>query len=147
MNIRTFSGVHDWHDSVLNDTDADKMAADRIIESVESGRCPRCERPLPQPFPAGSRITRCRSIPICSECGSDEAEQCARRGLSLSPASRWPINRDEIDNRREAGAANAADTLMLNLERSIVTGSRVIPVMPPQNNTGGWAQYGLPPVG
>jgi hypothetical protein len=42
-NVRSFSGTHDWHPSVLNDTGADEEGnADQIIEDIESGRCPRC---------------------------------------------------------------------------------------------------------
>jgi hypothetical protein len=54
--VRTFSGTHDWHPSVLNDTDAAEQGnADEIIENIEHGVCPRCEGPLPTmpEYPAG----------------------------------------------------------------------------------------------
>jgi len=142
VSIRTFSGTHDWHSSVLSDTDADRAGPDRIVAAIESGRCPRCEGLLPQQFPAGSRLTRCRSIPVCSACGSDEADQCVRRDLALSPASSWPLNREDIDRRRrqrDAGSAHAT----LGAEGRILTEGGVIPVAPARYDTGGWAQYGL----
>jgi hypothetical protein len=43
-----------------------------IVRRIDSGRCPRCERPL-SGYPAGSRATRCRCIPVCSACGEQEA--------------------------------------------------------------------------
>ena len=87
--LHSFSGTHSWHPTVLLDTDAHEAGtADDIIDNIAAGRCPRCEGPLPDPpeFPAGSRITQCRSIPICGRCGSDEVyEHCgggaSRRGL------------------------------------------------------------------
>jgi hypothetical protein len=107
-NIRSFSGTHDWHQTVLVDTDADNEGnADDIIWNIEHSRCPRCEGPLPQPpeYPAGSRITACRSIPICGRCGEDEGFELmdamfARNEFGgISSASCWPIPRDEIDER------------------------------------------------
>jgi hypothetical protein len=118
MTIRSFSGTHEFHPSVIEDTDApDEGTADDIIFNIESGRCPRCERPLPQPpeFPAGSRVTECRSIPICGPCGSDEVYQAMDaammaakygpdavdlHGLGISSAGCWPLPTQEIDERR-----------------------------------------------
>ena len=126
MNVRSFSGRHDWHSSVLNDTDADKSTADRIIHNIESSRCPRCEEPLATKIPAGSRITDCRSIPICTSCRSDEAQQCTRRGLSLSPASAWPLDRKELEQRRKERDAKKVRVLAINADGSIVTERGVI---------------------
>src|SRR6516165_3331712 len=106
MEILTFSGTHPWSPSVLMDTDADEYTAECIVENIEAGRCPRCEGPLPTmpEYPAGSRITRCRSIPICGPCGSDEVyEQLdLAQGIpwgGLSAAGCWPIWWEEIDER------------------------------------------------
>ena len=147
MSIRSFSGTHVWHSSVLNDTDADKPTAERIVHNIESRRCPRCEGPLREEFPAGSRITKCRSIPICSPCGSDEADQCTTR--ELSPASAWPVDRAEIEKRRRENEAREVRILGVNPDGFLVTELGVVRLRmpPPQFNTGGWAQYGRPPIG
>lgn len=147
MKIRTFSGTHDWHSSVLNDADADQHTASLIIQNIELGRCPRCEGPLPEDryAPAGSRITKCRSIPICSRCGSDEADQCVDR--RLSPASAWPVDRVELDRQRQAREASAV-RITVSLDdvfTNTIDGAHSI--LPMQHNTGGWAQYGRPPAG
>jgi hypothetical protein len=78
----------------------------KIIWDINSGRCPRCQGALPtgREFPAGSRITQCRSIPICGPCGSDEAYEKLDRarglGNGLSPAGAWPLLVEEIEERR-----------------------------------------------
>jgi hypothetical protein len=103
MTIRTFSGTRDWHPSVLADTDAaGALNAEMIIDDIKNGRCPRCWGSLPTPpeFPAGSRITTCRSIPICGRCGSDEVHE-ALDGLSISTAASWPLPVEEIEARRK----------------------------------------------
>ena len=116
--LRTFSGTHSWHSSVLNDTDAyEEGNADEIIDNIESGRCPRCERPLPQPpeWPAGSRITACRSIPICGRCGSDEVyeqldgAQGYGWGLSSAGVLADPRRRDRRAPRPIPTAGEAGD--------------------------------------
>lgn len=96
MAIQSFSGRRPWDPIVLNDTGAyESGTADGIIEN---GRCPRCKGPLPEPpeYPAGSRITRCRSIPICGDCGSDEAHQ-AMDGSGYSSSGSWPLPVAEIE--------------------------------------------------
>lgn len=109
-------------------------------------RCPRCERPLPQPpeWPAGSRITACRSIPICGRCGSDEVYEqldgAQGYGWGLSSAGCWPIPVDEIDERR-ARYQQQAKPAILTADGHLVTKDGSTPVTNPCN-TGGWAQYG-----
>jgi hypothetical protein len=143
MEIRSFSGTHGWHPIVLLDTDAHEAeTAEEIIYNIESGRCPRCDGPLPTPpeYPAGSRVTACRSIPICGRCGSDEVDEQLSTGLS-SPGC-WPIPLAEIEARRAQweGALKAAilsgDTLIND------DGAEPITLINPCN-TGGWAQYGF----
>ena len=105
--LRTFSGTHSWHSSVLNDTDAyEEGNADEIIDDARVRRCPRCERPLPQP-PESPRGRGSR-MPI----NPDLRQVRQRRGLrtttdgaqgygwGLSSAGCWPIPVDEIDERR-----------------------------------------------
>jgi hypothetical protein len=107
MTIRTFSGTYPFHRTVLGDTDAYVEGnAEEIINDIDAGRCPRCRGPLPTPpeFPAGSRITKCRSIPICGACGGDEAYEAIDaahgRGWGISPAGCWPIGKEKIEERR-----------------------------------------------
>jgi hypothetical protein len=93
MAIRSFSGRHEFQRTCLSKTDANEPGTvDQIVADINSGRCPRCRGPLPNPpeFPAGSRVTRCRCIPICGGCGSDEAHEEAD-GLGLSPVVRPAI--------------------------------------------------------
>lgn len=102
METNKFWDTHGWHPTVLVDTDADEAGtADAIVENIESGRCPRCEGPLPEPpvSPAGSRITACRSIPICGRCGSDECYEGLQNRF-YSGAGCWPLSVDEIKDRR-----------------------------------------------
>ncbi|HME79333.1 MAG TPA: hypothetical protein VKI00_27845 [Mycobacterium sp.] len=142
--IYTFSGTHAWHPSVLNDTDVDEGGdADQIIWDIENGFCPRCDRPLPQgrELPAGSRVTACRSIPICGPCGSDEVHEALDGGIS--GPSWWPIPVEEIDERRERFERHAARGFMTAGPDGavVITEDGAAPVINPMN-TGGWAQYG-----
>lgn len=75
MTIWTFSGTHDFDPTVLVDTDAyEQGTADEIIDNIEHGRCPRREgRCPPRPeYPAGSRITACRSTPLWGPCARSD---------------------------------------------------------------------------
>jgi hypothetical protein len=147
MSIRTFSGTHDFDPTVLVDTDAYEQGnADQIIEDIESGRCPRCWGPLPTmpEFPAGSRITRCRSIPICGPCGSDEAleqhDGAQDIGWGLSSAGEWPVPVEEIDERRDRFQAQSTPAILTG-DGHLLTEDGVAQVINPRN-TGGWLQYG-----
>ncbi len=141
MAIQSFSGVHDWHPTLLMDTDAHEAGnADEIVENIESGRCPRCEGPLPTPpeLPAGSRVTLCRSIPICGRCGGDEVyEQLFESGLS--GAGCWPLPTDEIEARK--ARFEASSTVAILSGETLVTEDGAAPIVIPCN-TGGWAQFG-----
>lgn len=140
MAIHSFSGTHAWHPTVLLDTDAHESGtADDIIENIGSGRCPRCEGPLPTlpEFPAGSRITFCRSIPICGRCGSDEVYEAVTTGLSS--AGCWPLLVNEIEARKRRYEANA--TVATLSADAVITDDGVTRVVNPRN-TGGWAQFG-----
>jgi len=150
--MRSFSGTHDWHPTVLDDTDAViEGNADEIIWNIENGRCPRCERPLPQPpeFPAGSRITRCRSIPICGPCGSDEVHEavdCVRGiGWGISSAACWPIPIEKIHERHDRIQQQMEMVpAILTGDGHLITEDGATPVVTPRN-TGGWAEYGGAP--
>ena len=166
--IHTFSGTHAFDLTVLVDTDADESQADQIVWDIEHGRCPRCEDLLPtgREFPAGSRITRCRTIPICGPCGVDELyEQLDGAngiGCGLSPASYWPIDDEVILGRRIrfelrmrpailAGSSEDREdrigTPSWRRKYQLITedGAEPVTIVNPCN-TGGWAQFGgVPP--
>lgn len=143
--LRSFSGIHPWHPTLLADTDAhESVTAEDIIEAIDSGRCPRCEGPLPVApmYPAGSRITECRSIPICGRCGGDEVYEQLSTGLSS--AGCWPIPEYEIAERCARFESQA--TVAILSGDTLITGDGAISVINPCN-TGGWAQYGFPDDG
>ncbi|MGO9386112.1 MAG: hypothetical protein ACLP4W_29615 [Mycobacterium sp.] len=150
MTIRTFSGTHPFHPTVLSDTDADiEGNSDDIISDIEHGICPRCGGPLPTmpEFPAGSRITKCRSIPICGRCGSDEVnEQCmaeAGIGWGLSSAGEWPVPTEHIEERRACWDAHSRPAILTVTDGDLhlLDEDGVARVINPLN-TGGWARYG-----
>jgi hypothetical protein len=146
--IRTFSGTHDYHPSVLNDTDAPVEGnADDINWDIEHGRCPRCEGPLllkPDTKPPGSSITQCRTIPICQRCGEDEIYEDwdANHGIGWgrSPASCWPRPVKEIEERMERWHSQAVVGIP-TADGQVISEYGAAPVIIPRN-TGGWAQYG-----
>lgn len=73
-SIVSFSGAHPFRPSCLADLG---MVMDEVAEitlAVDAGDCPRCGASLPENcLAAGSRMTRCRCVPVCGECGTDEA--------------------------------------------------------------------------
>lgn len=147
MMIRTFSGTHDWDPSALIDTDAEMEGnADEIVYNIASGRCPRCEGPLPTlpDYPAGSRATACRSIPVCGRCGSDEVyenlDAATGKGCGISSVGRWPLDVEEIGERRTR-YEQLMKPAILTPDEHLVTEDGSSPVTNPRN-TGGWAQYG-----
>jgi len=58
-----------------------------VTKTIDDERCPRCLDPLPEPpiMPAGSRVTECRCIPICSACGTHEV-------FSDLGLQNWPVD-------------------------------------------------------
>lgn len=141
--IQAFSGTRPWHPTVLVDTDAHEAGtADGIIEAIDSGLCPRCEGPLPKlpEFPAGSRITKCRSIPICGRCGGDEVRELIEDG-GYSSAGCWPLPHGEIAARIDRCMSSCrVETAILSGDQ-VITSEGAAPLMNPCN-TGGWAEYG-----
>lgn len=51
--------------------------------------CPRCTQPIAGRS-ARSRVTHNRNIPICTPCGSDEAQRDAT-GRPPVPPDEWPL--------------------------------------------------------
>ena len=132
---------------MLNNTDAyEEGNADEIIDNIESGAAHVVSgryRSRPNGR-RGSRITACRSIPICGRCGSDEVYEqldgAQGYGWGLSSAGCWPIPVDEI-NKRRARYQQQAKPAILTADGHLVTKDGSTPVTNPCN-TGGWAQYG-----
>jgi hypothetical protein len=130
--------------TVLLNTDAAVEGnVDDIIWEIQHGRCPRCEGPLttkPNEVPAGSRITKCGSIPICGRCGDDEVyeqlDSAQGIGWGLSAASCWPLPVEKIEERRAR-----------HQQEQLVTEDPSTPVINPWWNRGGRAQFGAPEEG
>lgn len=53
-------------------------AVDRVLAQVTEGICPRCDAALSE-FPARSRATGDRCVPVRDECGSHAERPCARQ--------------------------------------------------------------------
>jgi hypothetical protein len=111
----------------------------RLVEHIDAGRCPRCDGPLlpadadDRTRPAGSRITLCRCVPVCSACGFDEA-------FDLRWPDVWPVDRNEQEERRRAIVAGARPAV-LDVDAGVVLDDYgVTPIK--RTSTGGWAEYG-----
>lgn len=66
---------------------------------------------MPPEFPAGSRITKCRSIPICGPCGSDEALEQCELGY-ISSAGCWPLDPAVIEDRKNRCESRASTAII-----------------------------------
>jgi len=134
---RTFSGVHPFRPVCLRDlivrshaeqdapppADAAIWQTVKLVRMIDRGDCPRCARALgDETHPAGSRVTPCRCIPVCSGCGSHEA---FTRGHLNDPAI-WPMTAEMM---REAGKRPARSSLP--------------PGQVPVQGTGGWLAHGF----
>lgn len=155
---RSFSGTHEYRPDCVQAiaeltavtdfgwTNPDRIArsgrhwAETVTGFVESGRCPRCKGAMPIDYPgAGSRLTTCRCIPICSACGADEA-------WYPMPIWRWPTSRSAMSRRRNKVYANSSvkagilsssgDSLTVITE----DGSTPVKLRP---HPGGWAEFGM----
>jgi len=77
-----------------------------LAKLIEDGYCPRChERPLPDSdpvTPSGSRMTACRCIPVCSECGGHESLPELFGGFT--PWQWWhdPLTPEQVDDDLDA---------------------------------------------
>ena len=119
---RSFSGAHPFRpqcviDAIVSvwaaadaDLDVKDMARDNaatITTKIDGGVCPRCDDPLDLGNTAGSRVTRCRCVPVCPACGADEAHQGLLR-TGLSAPWRWPIRRGDRTKRRNKVASRSS---------------------------------------
>ncbi len=51
-----------------------------LLHDIDHGACPRCQGPLrtsSNEMADGSRVTSCRCIPICAECGAREMKEAS----------------------------------------------------------------------
>lgn len=117
--IQSFSGAHPYRPQCVIDAIANEWLEDRldftkratemavtITVKIDAGTCPRCDGVLDLDMCAGSRATRCRCVPICSRCGTDEGNQ-AMLGTGFSQAWRWPVRKGDITRRRNKVAASS----------------------------------------
>lgn len=165
MTIRSFSGAHAFRPQcvVIAVRDTQLQVADTprpghqdgssdlalaIVRAIDALRCPRCKHPLAVSkngarcwMNAGSRETRCRCIPICSECGTHEALQ-PRFAQSQLHIRDWPTNADQVRadlKRWKAGATPGKGTLTVS---HLLTDDGVS-VLRSEPDTGGWRQFGF----
>ncbi|UGQ59869.1 hypothetical protein LSF60_10565 [Rhodococcus pyridinivorans] len=138
---RSFSGRHGFNATCLIDVcSIDDIA--RVEEDITDGTCPRCWGRLPEPpeYPAGSRVTSCRCIPICGTCGTDESDESLSDG-GISDPSLWPIDRDEIDARRAWMLANSR-MVVLDIGSMQALDENGVTAVHPRPNPSGWAEFG-----
>jgi hypothetical protein len=82
---RSFSGAHPFRPVHLRAVLLNDDQLVDLVQLIDGEICPRCLGFLPEEFPAGSRVTDCRCIPVCSDCGSDEP-------WSLIHPADWPVD-------------------------------------------------------
>lgn len=148
MTVQSFSGAHPFRPQCLLDAidpeeaDAEwsRTAVDHaaeLIADIESDRCPRCGREGLQARPAGSRITRCRCVPICGPCGGHEAS------VALVTAGSWPIfDPSTVDEDLQAADANGSVGI-LDPTTGIVVSEEGASEIKPRPHPGGWAEFGF----
>ncbi|QDQ98111.1 hypothetical protein [Tomitella fengzijianii] len=148
--IRSFSGCYAWSPRILDQiADLPEELAEQIADNIENNYCPRCDRPFdPEPLqPAGSRVTDCRSIPICSRCGSDEATEVMQGLGSADPGcshpADWPLNVGDIDARHQWLLENTRiATLDVSAGGMHLVDEDGVTTVQATPSTGGWAEYG-----
>ena len=149
----SFSGAHPFRPQCLLDAFGnpdDDLLTDviRLIEGVDRGECPRCRGPLPQApgLPAGSRLTRCRCIPVCGPCGDHEGIPASWRanyiGAEVDDLG-WLIDPAEREEERAAFyAAHPPQPAILGPAGVLVTEDGAGPIAG-RPRPGGWAEFGF----
>ena len=92
--MRTLSGAHEFDPAHVS-----AIQRAYVVSVLDSSLCPRCGGPLTaDEMPAGSRATPCRCVPVCAECGADEAyEEAGIYGEAPSATfEEWPVDRDAM---------------------------------------------------
>lgn len=151
----SFSGCHPYSPHCLEfqlDTDqleleiedaaAGTMAVATITNLVHLGLCPRCgEGDLQEEGglqPVGSRVTRCRCIPVCSTCGTHEAIP----GNQVTPWC-WPLDPGEIEAELDLVCATSTATVMqVETGAPLVLSDDGVDQVQLRPHPGGWAEFG-----
>lgn len=154
--IDSFSGTHlydidcvktsvelDWIDQdVFDDARLDELSsswARRVNRAVTESTCPRCGDKFDEHLvPAGSRVTICRCIPICSACGEDEAFQ-EMLNNEISRVWQWPVSKSARTRRKNKVMANGRLATMVGDQ---VLSKDGVTRIKPRPHPGGWAEYG-----
>lgn len=163
MTIRSFSGAHPIRPQCViavvrsglfstgekpDDLDEDSLSdvVVNIVHAVDAHRCPRCNEPLTESksgsgfwMNAGSRVTRCRCIPICSRCGEHEALE-GRFAKSKLGIRDWPTSPDEARADLYRWWKGATRNTGVLTEGHLLTGDGISVLQ--SQNTGGWREYG-----
>jgi hypothetical protein len=106
-----------------------------LIEMIKRSVCPRCAGPLPNECAAaGSRVTRCRCIPICSRCGTEEAF------LLMSPWQ-WPLSSEDQEDILETIRGQMKPAI-LDIAGEVVFTDGAHSPLQSRPHPGGWAEYG-----
>jgi len=107
--IQATDAAHPFRTACLEGVGITPGVAAGIQEAVEYGRCPRCMEKLPE-RPAGSHATRCRCVPLCSDCSVEELQP----ETYVEPGS-WPLPLETRLSRRHL--RREAETILENMDR------------------------------
>lgn len=125
--ITTLSGSHPYRPQCAARL-AGVAAVEQVTVHVDAGRCPRCHAPLSEApiLPAGSRVTDCRCIPLCEDCGAHEAR------VFLAPIEEWPVGGVAADLGAATGRSYVAT----------VDPAEALGMLSRGGRTGGWLEHG-----
>ena len=160
MTIRSFSGAHPFrpacvitaaHDALgvgtglgdRADHDEAVRVANKIVDALNATTCPRCSTPLARSDRgaywdnAGSRVTRCRCIPICSDCGMHEG---LARHFSATPLGvlDWPAGHNDVETELEHWRHGPARVRISSADHPLTDSGTVRQAQ----YAGGWRVYG-----
>jgi hypothetical protein len=102
--------------------------------------CPRCTAPFEHGLlPAGSRVTSCRCIPVCSRCGEHESFP----GRAYGP-HHWPLDDEWIaDDLARWTSEGTEATLVLDEDTAAVLTDDAVGQVRGRGHPGGWAEFGM----
>jgi hypothetical protein len=147
--IRSFSGTHLFRPAHLRDAmrpavpdKAERVERTaRLVELVDAHQCPRCGRPFETlRFPAGSRVTPCRCIPVCHHCGQLEGLPALIKEMGLAidvpdvfAPWRWPLPIEVIDVQEAILAELRSHMRLVQVQLEDLRA---------EPSSGGWAEFG-----